>query len=250
MHFRTNNARDVIEAAQSASVDQPAVKQECDVSRSGGERRSRGWRSFAALGMAAAVFVSLAGCQRDPLEKTISAETPRAFATWQARFASDSNPEIRVRFNEALQEIRLKITGDRELNRAMGKPDSSSGMTVDEALAAKVNGRPLRDVLQLGYELRVARLTSELRGLEDAMRKNEGLVTRPGDLESKHHLEGLRDRQQARIDKYRKDIAAAEKEVAPLKQASGKSLLPPSAIDNPDEMPLRMDKPANKVPGK
>ena len=71
--------------------------------------------------------------------------------------------------------------------------------------------------MKIGYELRVRRLKEELAGLEDAMNKNAQLVTRPGDYESKHHLEGLRDRQAARVQKYRDDLAAAERELVSLR---------------------------------
>jgi hypothetical protein len=80
-------------------------------------------------------------------------------------------------------------------------------------------------VVQLGYELRVRRLTQELAGLEDAMSKNAQLVTRPGDVDSKQHLEGLRDRQATRREQYREDIAAAEKELAPLLAKTGRRLV-------------------------
>ena len=72
--------------------------------------------------------------------------------------------------------------------------------------------------MRIGYELRIRRVREELTGLEDAMSKNAGLVTRPGDYESKHHLEGLRDRQLIRLQKYRDELAAAERELKALKR--------------------------------
>jgi hypothetical protein len=88
-----------------------------------------------------------------------------------------------------------------------------------------VHGRPLREVVQLGYELRVSPAEEELTGLEDAMTQNAQLVTRPGDIASKQHLEGLRERQTGRRDKYREEIAAAEKELAPLLAKTGRRLI-------------------------
>src|SRR5687768_5152942 len=86
----------------------------------------------------------------------------------------------------------------------------------------------------------------ELAGLEDAMNKNAQLVTRPGDLDSKHHLEGLRDRQGVRVEKYHADIAAAESYLAPLIQKSGRRLLETS-IGSSEQLPLRIQKEKSKI---
>ena len=116
---------------------------------------------------------------------------------------------------------------------------------MDIALAERVNGRRVGEMLQLGSELKVRRLSTELAGLEDAMNKNAQLVTRPGDLESRHHLDGLRDRQKVRVDKYREELAAAQKELAPLLQASGRRLLEAEdipVVNAPDDAPQLLKK--------
>jgi hypothetical protein len=166
----------------------------------------------------------LGACQRDPLDRKVSAATPTAFSVWRSSVDSDSGPEMRRRVADALLEIRLKIAGDREQQRLTDAETRAAG-SIDDAVRAKVDGRVLREVVQLGYELRVARLTSELAGLEEAMRKNANLITRPGDVESRQHLDGLRDRQAARAAQYRADLAAAQRELAPLLAVSGRRLL-------------------------
>ena len=171
-----------------------------------------------------AALLMLSACQRDPLDRKVSAGTPTAFSVWRSSVDSDSGLEVRRRVADALLEIRLKIAGDRELQRLTDAETRVAG-SIDDAVRAKVDGRVLREVVQLGYELRVARLTSELAGLEEAMRKNANLITRPGDVESRQHLDGLRDRQAARVAQYRSDLAAAERELAPLLAASGRRLL-------------------------
>lgn len=164
------------------------------------------------------VATTVAGCgSRDPLDQVVAAPTLSRLASWRARVASDSGAGIRLRVEEALQEIRISYTAEREIKRQMEEPVVRGTEVIDEAVRQRVNGQRLRDVLKLGYELRVRRLKEELAGLEDAMKKNAGLVTRPGDLESKHHLEGLRDRQAVRVQKYRDDLAAAERELVSLR---------------------------------
>ena len=102
-----------------------------------------------------------------------------------------------------------------------------------------MHGRRLREVLQLGYEMRVRRLTEELALLEDAMSKNAQLTTRPGDLDSKHHLDGLQERQRVRVENYRTDIASAEKELVHLVAKSGKRSVEPRT-EAGDQLPFRI----------
>jgi hypothetical protein len=185
--------------------------------------------------VAALACLLLAACAaRDPLERVISAPTTGRLAAWRSHAASDYNVDTLRRMEEALREIRLNVAGERELKRQLGEKVESGADSLDEAVRQRVDGRRLREVLQLGYEMRVRRLQEELAGLEDAMAKNSQLVTRPGDLESKHHLEGLQERQRVRVEKYREELETARKELAPLLAKTGRPLLEPRV-----ETPLR-----------
>ena len=200
-------------------------------------------RSFSLAGLW--LVLCLAGCDsRDPLERVMSVPTVNRLAAWRSHVASDYNVETVKRIEEALQEIRLAITGEQELKRQMGEKVTGGSDAISEAVRQRVDGRTLREVLQLGFELRVRRLKEELAGLEDAMSKNAQLVTRPGDLESKHHLEGLRDRQTVRVENYRADIAAAERQLAPLIEKTGRRLLDVSGGGS-DATPLRTENKSN-----
>ena len=191
-------------------------------------------------------WLLLAGCApRDPLERVVSTPTTGRLAAWRSHAASDYNVDTLRRIELALQEIRLSFAGERELKRQLGEKVEGGVDSLDESVRQRVDGRRLREVLQLGYELRVRRLREELAGLENAMDKNSLLITRPGDLESKHHLEGLQERQRVRVEKYRADLAAAEREVAPLFAKSGRPMLEPR-VETPDEPALRMENKAAK----
>jgi hypothetical protein len=181
--------------------------------------------AFVTRGLAGGLMlVALAACQRDPLDRKVSAGTPTSFAVWRSGVDSGSGMETRRRVADALLEIRFKIAGDREIQR-LTDAEARVATSIDDAVRAKVDGRVLREVVQLGYELRIARLTSEMAGLEEAMRKNANLITRPGDLESRHHLDGLSERQAVRVGQYRADLAAAERELASLFAVTGRRFL-------------------------
>jgi hypothetical protein len=71
---------------------------------------------FARALLLVAVLLGGAGCApRDPLERTISVPTLSRFASWRSHLASDANADTVRRVEVALQEIRLSITGEREL---------------------------------------------------------------------------------------------------------------------------------------
>jgi hypothetical protein len=185
--------------------------------------------------------LAVTGCApRDPLERVVNVPSASRFSAWRAHVASDYNSVTARAVETALQEIRLSVVADREVKRQMGESVAGGTPEIDESVRKKVEGRRLREVFQLGLELRLRRLRQELAGLEDAMKKNARLVTRPGDLESRHHLEGLQERQMIRVENYRTEIAAAERDLAPLFAKSGKPLIePPDTLRAPTGGPLK-----------
>jgi len=186
------------------------------------------------------VWLGVTGCApSDPLDRAVSAPTVGRFATWRSALASDSSVAMRQQVESALQEIRIDAAADRQRRRILGEPVKSAGTEeVDEAVRSRVDGRPLREVVQLGCELRLRRLTNELKGLEEAVDQNAQLVTRPGDGESRRHLDGLRSRQLERVAKYREEIAATERELAPLLAKTGHRVLAES-MDKVEQMPVK-----------
>lgn len=201
-------------------------------------------RSPAPSLVVALLALAAAGCQRgDPLNWVVRAKDSRALASWRAQVDGDLGAENRRRLDQALQEIRNKITADREIRRWMGRPAEDGGKeAVDAVVCQRVHGLPLREVFQLGYELKVARLRQELAALENAVKLNTGLVTAPDDVESRHYLEGLHGRQMARLETYRAELATAEADLAPLLRANGRRMVD-VAVDNPDQLPMRVPEP-------
>ena len=71
---------------------------------------------FGILGAIAFALALLAtGCgPRDPLDRKVHARGANAVNMWQSRLAGEFSAADRMRIEGALQEIRLKIMGDRE----------------------------------------------------------------------------------------------------------------------------------------
>lgn len=200
----------------------------------------RDTRSIWWLGAGLALAGIGLGCQRDPLDRKVSAESPGAFSSWRARIETDSGLDLRRQAKTALDEIRINVAADLHIKRARGEP-VAAGESIDDLVRKRVDGKPLREVLQLGFELRHIRLKTELAALEQAMNENAQLQTKPGDVESRQHLDGLRDRQAKRVAQYREDLAVTERDLQPLVAVSGRKLVDP-VVERPDEMPVPVSK--------
>src|SRR5688572_14418752 len=88
-----------------------------------------------------AIVIGGAGCGRqDPLERNVSVPTLNRFATWRSHVASDYNPDLARRIENALLEIRLNIAGDRELKRQLGEKVAGGSEAIDETVRQRVNG--------------------------------------------------------------------------------------------------------------
>jgi len=167
------------------------------------------------------VFLMGLGCTpTEPAEQKINAKSPLAFNAWQTRFASRLSPGERARFESALQEIRLRIMADRE---------ATGSDPISDALRTKIDGRPVREVLQLAVELRLARLLAEHAALNTVMRQNAMLQTRDGDKASEDYLVDFHRKQTARLEKLEAEIEASQGELEPLMKKTGRSVLPEPA---------------------
>lgn len=160
-------------------------------------------RSGALLRVLGAVWwLALAGCQRgDPQLALVEAHNVRALDLWRVKARTRYTQEQWKEFDAALQEVRLKVMADRE---ATGKE------AIEEAMCARINGHPYRDVLALGYEAKLSRLWPTQDELRKAIDGNMQLVTKPGDTAGARYLESLRERQEERLRKVDTEIAATE----------------------------------------
>jgi len=169
--------------------------------------RKRGKRA-AVLWWLALCACWLGGCNRgDPHQVAIEAGSPATLGRWRMKMADRFTPDDWKQFEAALQEIRLRVMADRE---------ASGSAAVEEATCGRINGHTLREVLAMGYEARLSRLRPVRDELKKAVEGNELLVTKPGDRESVHYLETLRERQLERLRKAEAEIAETEQRRAAL----------------------------------
>lgn len=135
---------------------------------------------FAALVLAC----GLSGCRpTHPLNQKISANSLVDHNLWRARVQSSLSQEQWADFDEAIQELRLKI---------MAEKVATLSRDVDEALWLKIHQRPLCEVMQEGFQFKLARLTAEREELAKVLAMNATLRTKRGDTASSDFLKNLR----------------------------------------------------------
>ena len=140
---------------------------------------------------------------------------------WRSRAAGRLTPEQLGDFDHAVQAIKFHI---------MSTGQASGSEAIDQAMLVIVDGKTVREVFRtgLGWELKIAE--DERATLEDSLRKNALMTTRPGDTASSNYLSDLRERQTARFD-------AATAEVARIRSrlvAAGLPNNPPGQVPQPD----------------
>jgi len=122
-----------------------------------------------------------------------------------------------VDFDEAIQEVRLKI---------MTEKVATLSNDVDEALWLKIHHRPLCEVMQEGFQFRLARLTVDREELAKVLAMNSALRTKRGDTASADFLKNLRQDEAEQIAALDAKIAKVQEQLrvydrAVLGQARG-----------------------------
>jgi hypothetical protein len=172
---------------------------------------------FRALALAAGI-VALAGCgPSDPLDLKVSAEDTLGFSMWRSHAAGALSPDQLGDFDQAVQAIRIRV---------MSVGQTSGGAGIEQGMLAVVDGKTVREVLRTGLGWKLQLADAERRALEDSLGKNARLRTRPGDTDSAHDLEDLRDRQQARLKAATGEIARIRARLA----AAGLPADPPGRL--------------------
>ena len=150
--------------------------------------------------------VALAGCGGgNPLDKKIDSGDQVSFSMWESKVESDLTPDQVADLKAALQEGRFHI---------MAKGDVHGSEAIESALMDSINGRQLREVILQGLGWQLDRSESERATLEDSLKKNALMTTRPGDVESKQYLEDLHDRQVTRLAAATEDVKKVRDRIA------------------------------------
>jgi hypothetical protein len=145
------------------------------------------------------------------------------------------SPEQVQDLDNALQELKFKFMSQ-----------GASGTTaIDTALNDLVNGKTVRQVLELGLSAKLERLEQQRTALTTMIGQNAMLVTRDGDGSSADYLKRKRDEQTAKRDAIDKEMdgvrermrAAGITPPAPSTDAASDAAPAGTLEEHPDTMP-------------
>jgi hypothetical protein len=160
----------------------------------------------AKAAFASACLLLLSGCGGgDPLDRKVDSGNQIEFSMWETKVESDLTPDQVNDLKAALQEYRFHIMAD-------GTAHGSEA--IEAALMDTINGKTLRQVILQGLGWEFDRAEAERATLEDSLKKNAQMTTKPGDTASANYLSDLRDRQIGRRDKAAEEVDKTRRRIA------------------------------------
>jgi hypothetical protein len=131
------------------------------------------------------------------MEHKVNSADQVSFSIWESKAESSLAPDQVADIKAALQEYKFHIMAD-------GSAHGSEA--IDAAALEMINGKTLREVILQGLNWELDRTEAERAKLEDSMKKNAQMTTRPGDTASANYLSDLHDRQVARLEAAAEEV--------------------------------------------
>ncbi|MGH8273822.1 MAG: hypothetical protein ACRES9_06160 [Gammaproteobacteria bacterium] len=178
-------------------------------------RKFSGWLGIFAL-------AALIGCSgSDPLDQKVDAGSAHDFAMWRQRESDRLTNQQGDALNNAIDALKLKA-------QAQG----ATGDAIDENLRKDIDGKTVREVMQLGYSWKLATLDEQRSYVDSFLKQNADLTTKPGDTASADYLATRRDEQTARRRALDLQISELTEEIKALGLKPEPAKLPPKPADD------------------
>jgi hypothetical protein len=155
--------------------------------------------------VACACLLLLAGCGGNPLDHKVDSGDQVAFSMWESKVEANLTPEQVTDLKAALQEYKFHIMADGSAH---------GGEAIEAALMESINGKTVREVILQGLGWGLDRAEAERALLEDSLKKNAQMTTKPGDTASSNYLSDLHGRQVARLDAAAEEVKKTRERIA------------------------------------
>lgn len=168
--------------------------------------------AFAVARIAALFCCAVPGCsQKDWLQREVPAASSDELAAFRARLGQEKSADEIKPFDTALQELKLDA-----MNHGV------AGVAAREAqMRAMVAGKPVRDVLVLGWEARQLRLENELKDMSGRLEHDSQLLNKPGGPGPTPFMTNLIKNEQDIVAQLKRDLAQAQARLAEWGVAAG-----------------------------
>jgi hypothetical protein len=158
------------------------------------------------LAAACAFLLLLAGCGGgDPLDHKVDSGDQISFSIWESKAEASLTPDQVADMNTALQEYKFHI---------MAEGTAHGSEAIEAALMDAINGQTLRGIMLQGLGWELDRAEAERARLEDSLKKNAQMSTKPGDTASANYLSDLHERQVARLAAATEEVRKTRERIA------------------------------------
>jgi hypothetical protein len=120
---------------------------------------------------------------------------------WRADVGGSLDSDQWRDFDEAIREIKFRMTIDHV---------ASGSDAVNRAMRERITGRPVREVVAIGFKSMLDRLNIERAEAIKVITTNARLITRPGDTASADYLREKRKAQSDALDAISEKIRQIE----------------------------------------
>lgn len=147
-------------------------------------------------------FVS--GCsQKALLDREVRAGSSEEFMIYRTGLVGEFTPRLLQDFDTAIQELKLD---------AIAKGVAGAALR-DQRIRAAANGKPVHQVLVLGWEARRSRLTNELNEMKERYAHDTKLLARPGSNESTQFLSNVTRNEEDKINQLKSLLGDTEQKL-------------------------------------
>lgn len=139
------------------------------------------------------------------MDKKVQSADFVSFAIWEEKVEANLAPDQVADLKQALQETRFHI---------MAEDTAHGSEAVEAALMESIDGQTVRQVILKGLGWELDRAEAERARLEDSLKKNGQMTTKPGDVESASYLSDLRERQTNRLEAAAEEVTRTRARIA------------------------------------
>lgn len=149
--------------------------------------------------------LALSGCgSSSPLDEKVQAGDPQAYQSWQSQAADDLSAQQMALLQQAHQDIRLNL-----MESGSGDPD--------QGFCSAVDGKTVRQVIELGLHDRIQRLQGDLTKTQGMLKDNSS-IRAVGDA-SQADVDNHIQEDQQRLQNDQTELKTAQDELSRIEGA-------------------------------
>jgi hypothetical protein len=163
--------------------------------------------NLAARSTPASILVALlafAGCNRPATEQKVDASSLTSYQLWLDQASGSLSPEQLQRVKQAESDIKLDV---------MAHGTGSGSDAVFQEFAAQINGKTVHEMIVLGLQDRIKRITADRDEAQRLYDDNSKIRAKPGDEASANYISVRVNEDKERMTRDNQQLEEAQSEL-------------------------------------